>query len=67
MLTQPESFGAGDLLPREGARRRARAALMDLRQIEESRLMWEALDEMERVQVGVILSRLATLVVELGG
>ena len=67
MATRPESFGAGDLLPREAAKRRVRAALMDLRQIEESRLMWEQLSDVERAQMGAILCRLATLSVSLGG
>jgi len=57
----PVSFGAGDLLPREAARRRVRAALMDLRQVEESSLMRNALVAEEWEQMRAVLSRLATL------
>lgn len=60
-----ESSGVGELLPREAARRRVWAALLDLRQVEESRLMWQALTEVERAQMGAILCRLATMNVQL--
>lgn len=61
----PVSFGVADLLPREAARRRVRAALMDLRQVEESSLMRNALAAEEWESMRAVLCRLAALSVML--
>lgn len=65
MPFERESFAAADLLPREAARRRVRAALMDLRQVEESSLMRNALAAEEWESMRAVLCRLATLSVML--
>jgi hypothetical protein len=67
MLSDRESFGAGDLLPREAARRRVRSAKLDLHQVADSRLMFRELNAGEQARVLQCAQLLHELEVSLGG
>lgn len=66
MRIETESFGGGDLLPREAARRRVRAAKLDLLQVCESSLMRGALEPGEAEYILRAVESLRAVEVSLG-